>query len=135
MIDDKNKDPTFTYKVPDTVYKVPTTAQHAAELLKMPGLGFGLRGDCFLELLEDGFYIAQALNGYAAQRREELYGNRPSPLGNPEPGENTYSTARSTAKEKFARDFAAAEEGLKRAGRSMAYPNNDEGLWVPLTDE
>jgi hypothetical protein len=47
MLDDRNKDPTFTYKVPDAVYKVPTPAEHAAEkVLHTRVLGGVLTGEC-----------------------------------------------------------------------------------------
>lgn len=65
MLDDKNKAPTFIYTVPDTVYEVPTPARYAAEIVGMlGGLGYLLKGDLFIGLIEDAFYLRQDVEIY-----------------------------------------------------------------------
>ena len=134
MIDDRNKDPTFTYKVPDTVYKVPTPAEHAAEkVLHTRVLGGVLTGDSFADLLDDAKDMRQTFEAYAAQTQEPGY-NQPSPLGNAEINEAPVKP-NSARYGKFTHDFAATEERMARAGRSAGYPGDDAGLWVPLIEE
>lgn len=69
MIDDNNKDPTFIYTVPDTVYKVPSQKEHAARLFELPdGLSIGLGGDTFLEKVKTAFYMVKSFEQYSRQR-------------------------------------------------------------------
>lgn len=132
MLDDKNKDPTFTYKVPDTVYKVPTPQHHAAELVGLLGsLGYCVKGDTFIDMVEDAFNFRWEIEEYGRVVRMANT-NEPSPLGNPEPPIKIYDTPQQAS---FAKQFEVAERKLNSAGRSLAYPDNDAGLWIPLSDD
>lgn len=131
MLDDKNKDPTFIYTVPDTVYEVPTPARHAAKIVGMPGgLGYMLKGDSFIGLIEDAYYLRQDVEIYCKAWAEAYSGNKPSPIGGTEAGEKYDDSSRA----RFARQFESAAGRMHKAGRSLAYPDNDAGLWIPLSD-
>ena len=135
MIDDKNRDPTFTYKVPDTVYRVPDRTAHAAQMLGLqPGLGFMLKGETFIDLIEDAFYLrqdfennrdawgAQYAAAFDADRESFSANNFPSPIGATEGG---YNDPRQTS-------LANAFEKLRRARRGY---NDQDGLWAPVSDD
>ena len=142
MIDDNNRDPTFTYTVPDTVYKVPSRGVQAAELTKIPQrFGEDLEefevkdkypeGATFLDCLKCAFDVRLELEAYAESvRQAEAAVNRPAPLGGYDGG--TYSKPESYYQ--FAKAFEEAEERLRNAGRSYAYaePDDERWLWVPL---
>lgn len=149
MIDDNNRDPTFTYTVPDTVYKVPARGVQAAELTKIPRrFGEDLEefevkdkypeGATFLDCLKVAFDVRLELEAYAESvRQAEAAVNRPAPLGSCEyrsydafcDSKNIYQSG---AYFQFAKAFAEAEEKLRHVGRSYAYPNDESALWVPL---
>lgn len=119
MIDDKNKDPTFTYKVPDTVYKVPDPKAHAAQMLGLqPGLGYGLTGETFIDLIESAFYCRQDLNAYADRIRAEQESRWPSPVGAPADDTEAYNSPYYS----FARNFEETEQSMTSAE------------WVPLAN-
>lgn len=123
MIDDNNKDPTFVYKVPDTVYKVPTPQAHAAQMLGMPPeLGYGLNGETFIDLIEDAFNFRQVLDAYADRRRaeilEEQRSRQPAPLGATGDQLGNYSNPYDS----FSRNFRETENRMSRS------------VWAPLAD-
>lgn len=123
MIDDNNKDPTFIYKVPDTVYKVPTPQAHAAQMLGMPPeLGYGLNGETFIDLIEDAFNFRQVLDAYADRRRaeikEEQRSRQPAPLGATGDQLGNYSNPYDS----FSRNFRETEDRMSRS------------VWAPLAN-
>lgn len=123
MIDDNNKDPTFVYKVPDTVYKVPTPQAHAAQMLGMPPeLGYGLNGETFIDLIEDAFNFRQVLDAYADRRRaeilEEQRSRQPAPLGATGDQLGNYSNPYDS----FSRNFRETEDRMSRS------------VWAPLAN-
>lgn len=123
MIDDKNKDPTFTYKVPDTVYKVPDPKAHAAQMLGLqPGLGYGLRGEAFIDMLECAFNCRQAFDAYAEKRRaeimEEQRSRQPAPLAATGDQLGNYSNPYDS----FSRNFRETEDRMSRS------------VWAPLAN-
>ena len=128
MTDDKNRDPTFVYTVPDTVYKVPSLKAHAAQMVGLlPGLGYMLKDGTFIDMIEDAFYLRQDFENrpdewgapYAAATEVDQQGfsinNFPSPVGST--GEEAFCINQHTA---FARNFREAESRMERS------------LWAPL---
>ena len=142
MIDDNNRDPTFTYTVPDTVYKVPSRGVQAAELTKIPQrFGEDLEefevkdkypeGATFLDCLKCAFDVRLELEAYAESvRQAEAAVNRPAPLGSYDG--DYLSSSKSGSYHQFAKAFAEAEERLQHVGRSYAAPDDERALWVPL---
>lgn len=123
MIDDNNKDPTFVYKVPDTVYKVPTPQAHAAQMLGMPSIfGDALKGETFIDLLESAFNCRQTFDAYADRRRaeikEEQRSRQPAPLGATGDQLGNYSNPYDS----FSRNFRETEDRMSRS------------VWAPLAD-
>lgn len=123
MIDDNNKDPTFVYKVPDTVYKVPTRQDHAAQMLGMPSIfGDVLKGETFIDLLESAFNCRQTFYAYIDRRRaeimEEQRSRQPSPLAATGDQLENYSNPYNS----FSRNFRETEDRMSRS------------VWAPLAN-
>ena len=128
------EDLTFTYTVPDTVYKVPDRRRHANKIVcgyDMLGLG-GMAKDgeaTFYDQIRDAFEVKQLLDSYSARIQQENRMKAPAPLGS---AESSPAKSGSPTYNAFEKSYDEAVRGLRTAGRSGAAPADESGLWVPL---
>ena len=132
MIDDNNRDPTFTYTVPDTVYKVPDRPHHASKIVCGYDILGGMVKDkevTFYDQIRDAFEVKQLLDSYAARIQQENQAKVPAPLGS---AECDSGKSKSPTYNAFEKSYDEAVRGLRTAGRSCAAPEDESGLWIPL---
>jgi hypothetical protein len=87
-----------------------------------PELGYGLRGEAFIDMLECAFNCRQAFDAYAERRRaeikEEQRSRQPAPLGAAGDQLGNYSNPYDS----FSRNFRETEDRMSRS------------VWAPLAD-
>ena len=125
-------DLTFTYTVPDTVYKVPDRPHHASKIV----CGYDILGCMvkdgevtFYDQIRDAFEVKQLFDSYSARIQREKWMKAPAPLGS---AESSPAKSGSPTYNAFEKSYDEAVRGLRTAGRSCAAPEDESGLWIPL---
>lgn len=125
-------DLTFTYTVPDTVYKVPDRPHHASKIVCGYDILGGMVKDgavTFYDQIRDAFEVKQLLESYSSRIQQENRMKAPAPLGS---SESSPAKSGSPTYNAFEKSYGEAVRGLGAAGRSGSAPADESGLWVPL---